>query len=240
MGYTELGIFVVLSLFALLGLLGVVQAISKRHPKWKRFFPGLVVVCLLAVVAVDFTVIRSVQTVRRTRYETSEYKEHMDLCDNLVRNSSVTYTDDQSARPILIISLRDDFGYRARSPLNDSLPPHWQPESPSDIQLVLCIDRSGHDTIQSCEYFGAGPPSGSTTSDWVIRKQHVLSVRLVDAKTGTPLQSTELRGSLPEECPVDRPPHQPSSLESPVSVEYKGEPVSTNAIIQWLRQYVEP
>jgi hypothetical protein len=159
------------------------------------------------------------------------YKDYLDIahlvCIGHGTNRVSTYTEVQGSHPVVIAS-RNILGYRKWSPHNDSLPLKLRPDSASDIQLILCIDSSEDDLIEYCDYHGYKAPRS------VSRYVSVLSMRLVNAKTGATIQSVELRGGIPDECPPS------SSVLEGQTLEYKGDPVSTAAIIHWLSQYVEP
>lgn len=159
------------------------------------------------------------------------HKSYLDVahsaCTGLGVDWVATYTDDRGFHPAVIAD-RNIFGYRRWSHYNYGLPVHWQPELAGDIQLVVCIDRSEQDMIEYCDYHDPRGPRS------VSRRQHVLTMRLVNARTGANLQMIEMRGDPPEECPpaIRVPPGE--------TLNYNGDPVSTSAVIGWLRGYVEP
>jgi hypothetical protein len=159
------------------------------------------------------------------------YKEYLDAahsaCNGRGLDWVTTYTNDQSPHPVVIAG-RNFLGYRQWSHYNNDLPLDWRPESVTDLQLVVCIDHSDQESIEYCDYHDPRGPRA------VSRLVHVLSMRLVNAQTGTILHTVELRGNPPEECSVIGPP-PPETVE-----DVCGDPGSTDAIIQWLDQYVGP
>jgi hypothetical protein len=78
------------------------------------------------------------------------HKPYLDVahsaCTGLGVDWLATYTDDRRTHPVVIAG-RNIFGYRRWPRYNDGLPAHWRPESASDIQLVVCIDRSDYDIV---------------------------------------------------------------------------------------------
>jgi hypothetical protein len=165
-----------------------------------------------------------------------EHREHLDIahtvCTGHGAEQAASYAEGQRFHPT-IIAEKNILGYRRWSYYNGVIPTRWRARSASDAQLVVCVDRF-EDPIESCEYY----TSPGEPSNWVSRSQRVLSMRLVNAKTGTTLQAIELRGSLPKECPPGRPPEAVGS--PPWHVSYIGEPVPKANVIRWIGEYVEP
>ncbi|MCA9958255.1 MAG: hypothetical protein R3E31_01695 [Chloroflexota bacterium] len=147
------------------------------------------------------------------------------VCAGSGAAETAVYSDSAGVHPIaaLLSSGVDTWYVRA-----SDLPESWRPQTTADIQLVACMVNDSV-LLESCSYT---IEDGSTGT--VERRQSRTTITLHAAQTGAVLDSTELLGSLPQECADEE-----SFLEGQLTKTLSGGLVVNEEKVAWLQPYVE-
>lgn len=130
-------------------------------------------------------------------------------------NQAAEYSHEPSSHPVVLLDFSGDTHKWTGKITED-----WCPASIMDVELVVLVGEEEESSIETCRY-SDGPD--------VTRYRYKIGVRLIEAKTGTVVDSVRLWGSAPRSC---------EEFEPVELTRLVGSHVSFEQLEDWLRPYV--
>lgn len=182
---------------------------------------AVVLLILLGIVGVAYFFFQN-------RNLQKEFGPLLTVCQGYRAEGGSTYTPSPGPHPA--IAVENSSG----EPRLDTwlIPQAARAQSLAETQLVLCLEKAELIYIDSCRYTTQTDGGGRATNR-IDRYYYVQEARLLEAKTGRPIDTHTFAGQSPRACDETeyfKTDETISTLEGP--------PISTATVQQWLQPHL--
>lgn len=140
------------------------------------------------------------------------------------RDSLDNLNDGDSPRQILILT----GDTQRRDEWHSELPEQWRAENEAEVSLIGCVERETT-VLETCEYQRASNEGSYTVR--VEREQQSATLVLVNPNTGRRIDSLDVTGAEPDDCPDDD-----SDISTSRTID-GGDP-DWDEVASWIEDYV--
>ncbi len=183
---------------------------------------GALLVC--GVIGGVYIIVAGIFNAVETNNLRTAYGDQLaEMCDPVLGGTADAANFPQTDGPAGLLVLRTDS--TNRHAWHSDMPADQEASNADEVDVVVCVDEDWTE-LEECTYTQSSP-DGDFTAD-TTRRQHTVSIILLNAATGDRITETELVGGMPAECPANY-----DDLDTGSRQFISGERVTPNDFVIW-------